>query len=794
MADVESNTNGVGPEDSQEFNLSPWRAAAALPAMVVLRLARSDGRQPLRRDRRVLLPHRILVWGVIMSDKSQITWMCPTQSHGARWKGFLMSNFDNSSRRRQAKCTHCEQVFNEARPHQLFAHIKDKCQSISALERIQYLQDAVSNATGLFSSESDDIPTLGPCKSHLFIDSSPISNIPQKRPRGASSSDHSCLPPFTVEEMQKLHELILTACLTSNIPLDFLDNPYFQQYQEGLAQSLPYELPLRTQITQTALPMLHAKHEMEIMNEVRNQKGLTLSLDGWTDVSGNTIYTVLLSRGDHLKHFIDILELTGKRHTAENFYEAVSECLLKKSLKMSTISAVVTDSSSLMAGFQALMTTEHPHIIPTHCVLHVFNLIAKNFISHPSMGHIIKGNKTLVNYFNSSPFWNKEITNWAKENAISPNLSTVCKTRWYSLAKVCLAVQSHQEGFKKCLQTFYNPLSDTPVISKEVVDVIEKSDHFTSNHALASLLQPLVDSIAQLEQPNTNLTDVWKELYTLYTTINAIQLDDLYLPFKQDCINILHQRSLTFNDEIYFIAFFLHPAYRQIAVSCKYSLKDITLMILKLAKKWKYSRSEAELIPIQVERYYGQQYPYRYHSPSKFPNKALNYWAEIPEFQELCPLKRLAMMVLEIVPHATGVESLFSLISATNTKARNRMLPSTLKMVSQIKLHILQKALRSQTSQSEESCPKFLHDTPLAIDQISDDDLFNSTNDLETFEEGVFSLENLAVDAFPDTFLDSLFDSTMWGQVDQKPSAFDEQQCNRAPEEDTDWHPDQFFV
>ncbi|KNZ50628.1 hypothetical protein VP01_431g2 [Puccinia sorghi] len=53
-------------------------------------------------------------------------------------------------------------------------------------------------------------------------------------------------------------------------------------------------------------------------------------------------------------------------------------------------------------------------------------------------------------------------------------------------------------------------------------------------------------------------------------------------------------------------------------------------------------------------------------------------------------LKKLAIGILEVVPHVAGVEGLFSMMTAIKTKSWNRMLPTTLKMISQIKLHLLQ--------------------------------------------------------------------------------------------------------
>ncbi|KNZ45106.1 hypothetical protein VP01_849g5 [Puccinia sorghi] len=161
-----------------------------------------------------------------------------------------------------------------------------------------------------------------------------------------------------------------------------------------------------------------------------------------------------------------------------------------------------------------------------------------------------------------------------------------------------------------------------------VIKVIEDRDHFTANQILISLLKPVVDTIAKLEQSETTLADIWKELLNTYNNICDINVYSRFKPFKQHCLDALHAQTKVFHEEIYMIGFFLHPAYL---------------------------------------------------------DKPLNYWLMVPITPESEPLKKLA-----IGPHAAGVEGLFSMMNAMKSKARNRLSPTTLKMMAQIKLHLLQ--------------------------------------------------------------------------------------------------------
>ncbi|KNZ63363.1 hypothetical protein VP01_1154g3 [Puccinia sorghi] len=75
---------------------------------------------------------------------------------------------------------------------------------------------------------------------------------------------------------------------------------------------------------------------------------------------------------------------------------------------------------------------------------------------------------------------------------------------------------------------------------------------------------------------------------------------------------------------------------------------------------------------------------------SKLFNCPLSFWLAVPLTPKSESLKKMAISILEIVPHAARVQGLFSLMNAMKTKARNRHSPNTLKMMAQIKLHLLQ--------------------------------------------------------------------------------------------------------
>ncbi|KNZ59739.1 hypothetical protein VP01_166g1 [Puccinia sorghi] len=140
----------------------------------------------------------------------------------------------NASRRQQAKCNHCQKVFNQGKPHLLFSHITDSCPNIHPKEKSYYL----SNVLKADSTSQDTME---------------------------SSDEHQVIS--------------VSSRVSSNVPFTYLKNPYFQEYQLELVRS-QYKLPHHVQIIKKTLPMVHAQNKLSLLEKLGTQTKLTLFLDG----------------------------------------------------------------------------------------------------------------------------------------------------------------------------------------------------------------------------------------------------------------------------------------------------------------------------------------------------------------------------------------------------------------------------------------------------------------------------------------------------------------------------------
>ncbi|CAG8675010.1 8713_t:CDS:2, partial [Cetraspora pellucida] len=191
----------------------------------------------------------------------------------------------------------------------------------------------------------------------------------------------------------------------------------------------------------------------------------------------------------------------------------------------------------------------------------------------------------------------------ALENNIKTGLQTFCETRWYSLSKVCLSVQTYENGHR----------------------------HFFENEQFTTVLRYIVDAIVKLESNNTTLGDIFAELLFIYKKLKSSEFED----FDYGLID--HAKNISF--------------------TC-----DQATQISQNLLNYYNNEPSFNLTTLEPQAYW----------------KHISYQAGA--------LKILALKIFAIHPHSAGVEQLFSHMSMTKTKIRNRLATSTLKIISQINL------------------------------------------------------------------------------------------------------------
>ncbi|KAH9811358.1 hypothetical protein DFH28DRAFT_1182261 [Melampsora americana] len=294
-----------------------------------------------------------------------------------------------------------------------------------------------------------------------------------------------------------------------------------------------------------------------------------------------------------------------------------------------------------------------------------------------------------------------------------------------------------------------------------------------------AMKQPVINALGRLESAKTTLGDIWKELITVYCETSKIDLSTWpgYTDYKDLCLTVLNTRSrLYYNDPVFILALFLTPSCRHLTVSRTYPIRMIQKAIVTLSYFWGSSQAEGINTAEQARLYLDGK---GHFGTSKKFSLALDYWLDLPTTLQTNLLKGLAIKLLEIVPHAAGVESLFSAMSATKTKDRASMTLANLTMISQVQLSEANKRKDDQADRTKFNRSKDFNNQSnneievVEVSPLENTPLFSGPDELDEFEQGVDRSQEEAtvVDpalhmAFDDGFISSSCDLTLFQPQD----------------------------
>ena len=175
---------------------------------------------------------------------------------------------------------------------------------------------------------------------------------------------------------------------------------------------------------------------------------MTLLLDGWNDVSSNSIYGLILLFGYSESDILGILDFSSERHTAKILLLEVFNIVNSSCINWAQIKWCCTDNPSTMIEFRCLVNERHKHIIVLPCALYALNLLAKDLCKFEDALPIVKSNYRIVNFLTSSHVWFHNSKEWVQKigtnGKCKHSLDSLCETLWYSMTQVCLGVYAYE--------------------------------------------------------------------------------------------------------------------------------------------------------------------------------------------------------------------------------------------------------------------------------------------------------------------------------------------------------------
>ncbi|RHZ88984.1 hypothetical protein Glove_19g119 [Diversispora epigaea] len=200
---------------------------------------------------------------------------------------------------------------------------------------------------------------------------------------------------------------------------------------------------------------------------------------------------------------------------------------------------VVTDNGANLRVAQHITHEKYPYILDLRCIAHAINLIASDFAEIDLIKNIISNCGSIIEFFNNS---------YTAHGYYKEQLHK--KVEKYNLIVKQGILDNHPEV----------------ITNRNVLSLLQDEEFYFKYYQIASILKLVKEMTNILESRTANLTDCFIGLVRLGAKINQIRNINLW---KSIIISNYNCCLKEFINNIYILAYWLHPLYREIQSYCK---------------------------------------------------------------------------------------------------------------------------------------------------------------------------------------------------------------------------------
>ncbi|KAJ7755888.1 ribonuclease H-like domain-containing protein, partial [Mycena metata] len=414
---------------------------------------------------------------------------------------------------------------------------------------------------------------------------------------------------------------------------------------------------------------------------------LTLLEDGWEDHLKHSIYGLVTAGIDIFPIIMSLNDLTGEHRNADKCLNiAVKSLELMGVPSAKHFIALTTDNPTTMQSFRRKFQLRFFWVLTFACFLHSLNTLIGEICSYPLIKKIItKANRT-VTFFNSSHYWGGQLKEEAKRLNVTRGLKKNCESRWYALILLCLSVTIHRQPLSSiCIrpdaQKKTNGLS--PAAPDIITIVLNTPEFWPLLAQLTRIAKPIVDALGNCESRQATLADCMLQLICCARTMSQMVLEE-----GEDAGFLAHVKSMfdrcfkLIATPIHWLALFLHPLCRKLAVLSTVNGYSIDLMVetaLKIAQQWKWTSTKAMQLKDDLRAYYQARSPF-----AGGKGDARSWWESVPK-ENHEGIRTLAIVLASVVPHSADVKRLFSDLGGIQTPRRNLLAVKTMEKTGKIR-------------------------------------------------------------------------------------------------------------
>ena len=394
--------------------------------------------------------------------------------------------------------------------------------------------------------------------------------------------------------------------------------------------------------------------------------------------------------------------------------------------------AIVSDNGANVASARRLICSKYKKIINIRCVAHCYNLISKDIIQHTFAKRMIQRANRIVQFFKKSYKAAAILKEKIRQHEISGGgLKTYVETRWTTVHECVSSIVR----LKSCLEEIRDNNPEV-ITTPAILTILHSRGFFHDMQHLSEVLLPIKNAILAIEATNSTLADAFINLIKIAATIQNLPTDE-YRGFRNHCVEKFNNRFQEFNDPIYQLAFFLHPAYRK---TLKFGVfPAIANYAGQLWQKMGKSKKSSEILITQLRLYKeqksiinGRPNPYAASytiGSDDVGDTPLMWWNAC----EVKPnhLQRLAIKLFSITPSSAACERMFSSLGWFCGKRRTQLGINQLEGLGKIYWFNLSNTAKQLNQAQTEMSPEMMSVAETVFNELEEEVFLEGLEDTE---------------------------------------------------------------
>ena len=191
--------------------------------------------------------------------------------------------------------------------------------------------------------------------------------------------DHYENFPTSLTKEDQINRALAKMFVCRNLPFALIEHPFFVEFIKNLRAT--YNLPSRWILSENLIIQEVSRINLKVNKIIQVETNLTISFDGWTNSTGQSIYDYCLiteERDEYLwcsKNYSDIPHHTGA-FLGDEVIKIVNDIGPEK------LAAVVSDNAPDARVARRILCQKYSHILNIRCMAHCINLITKDLCKH----------------------------------------------------------------------------------------------------------------------------------------------------------------------------------------------------------------------------------------------------------------------------------------------------------------------------------------------------------------------------------------------------------------------------